>query len=259
MKRSGLVILAAGFLALGACAPGEVAVVAEDDVQDPEAGGMVTRPVTDLEIFLLPYDRDEVFDSLERAASAPEPPIPPALLEARDMVAEAQRDWASKQARWGVLRDTVAKLAEALKELDRRQGQYKVLYDDYQDFQEQLDILDGQVGQAFAKFDNLQRGVIEQSNAVKARQDLWAQEAFREVPAVIEAKIEASGREALADTTDAQGMVTVAKVKPGTWWVHARMEYAYTELYWNVEIEVVGGEVFQLRLTRANATERPNL
>jgi hypothetical protein len=41
--------------------------------------------------------------------------------------------------------------------------------------------------------------------------------------------------------------------------VYARYELAYTELYWNVPIEVTGGEPTTVVLTRANADERIKL
>jgi hypothetical protein len=48
-------------------------------------------------------------------------------------------------------------------------------------------------------------------------------------------------------------------VKPGVYWVYARYELAYTELYWNVMITVEGGEPLTVQLTRANAQERIKL
>ena len=48
-------------------------------------------------------------------------------------------------------------------------------------------------------------------------------------------------------------------MKPGVYWVHARYELAYMELYWNVMVTVVKGEPHQVRLTRENAEERIKL
>jgi hypothetical protein len=44
----------------------------------------------------------------------------------------------------------------------------------------------------------------------------------------------------------------------GTWWVHARHELPFTELYWNIQIDVQRGEPVQITLNRANAQVRPN-
>jgi hypothetical protein len=38
----------------------------------------------------------------------------------------------------------------------------------------------------------------------------------------------------------------------------ARHELPYSQLYWNIRIEVVRGEPLEVRLNPANAEERPN-
>ena len=74
------------------------------------------------------------------------------------------------------------------------------------------------------------------------------------------AKRQASGLDEATDTTDAMGVArTHLQVKPGQYWVYARYELVYTELYWNVMITVERGEPIQVRLTRENADERIKL
>ena len=88
----------------------------------------------------------------------------------------------------------------------------------------------------------------------------WGDEAFSGSFEVFDAKRRASGLDAVADTTDASGIARQnLKVKPGQYWVYARYELAYTELYWNIPIEVIGGEPLQVSLSRANAEERIKL
>ena len=70
----------------------------------------------------------------------------------------------------------------------------------------------------------------------------------------------ATGLDLAVDTTDASGVARGnLRVAPGQYWVHARYELPYTELYWNVPIDVVRGEPIQVRLTRENAEERISL
>ena len=45
----------------------------------------------------------------------------------------------------------------------------------------------------------------------------------------------------------------------GDYWVTARYELPYTELYWNISMSVVRGEPLQVRLMRDNASSRPKL
>ena len=65
-------------------------------------------------------------------------------------------------------------------------------------------------------------------------------------------------REIVVDTTDATGSTGPMDVEPGTWWVVSRHELPYSQLYWNIQINVERGEPVQVHLDRSNATVRPN-
>ena len=91
----------------------------EIDVANPDGEGMVTRPLSDIEIQILPYDRDAVFDSMAGAFSTPEPPIPEELITERARVQEAQQEWTNYQDRWNLIRDTLQKLSTALEQYNR--------------------------------------------------------------------------------------------------------------------------------------------
>ena len=101
-------------IAASACGPAEVVVTMEIDVASPDGEGMVTRPLSDIEVRLLPYDRDAVFDSMASAFGTPEPPIPEELIAERERVQEAQVEWQNNQNRWNLIRDTLQKLTTAL-------------------------------------------------------------------------------------------------------------------------------------------------
>ncbi|HSM60590.1 MAG TPA: hypothetical protein VK849_07310 [Longimicrobiales bacterium] len=62
----------------------------------------------------------------------------------------------------------------------------------------------------------------------------------------------------MADTTDASGVASF-EVKPGRYWVHARYDLPYTELYWNVQVDIERGDPTQVRLDPSNAEERIKL
>ena len=48
-------------------------------------------------------------------------------------------------------------------------------------------------------------------------------------------------------------------MKTGEWWIHARYDLPYEELYWNVSITVERGDPQRVVLNRANAQRRPKL
>ncbi|MFP3948030.1 MAG: hypothetical protein ACOC8K_06645 [Gemmatimonadota bacterium] len=258
MKRITALAAVLGSLALAACQPAQVVVTAEAEGTDPETGERVPRPLADMEVSLLPYDRDEVFDSLEAAFPDPEPAIPDSLIEAREDVAEAQTEWRQAEARWNTLRDTLQTLSAELEQYNPAEDRYRELFNIFSDLEGELAGVEEEMNEAFERFDSLQQGIIAQSEDVEASRADWADQAFADAAAVIEARIDDAGVEPRVDTTDASGTITFS-APPGEWWVYTRTELPYSELYWNVPVTVEGGETTEVRLSEENAEERPNL
>ncbi len=256
MTRSNLLPAALAVALLTACGPTQVVVIAEIASNDPSAE---PTPLGDLEIRLFPYDRDLIFDSLTAAATTPEPAIPDSVLDAQNQVAAAQQAWRDMEARWNVLRDTLRALNDELDQSDRTAPRYRILFMDYEDLDEEYADVERQRDAAFTNFTELQGASLAAAQEIRLIRAGWADEAFVDVDEVMTAKQRASGLMVLYDTTNASGVADGFEAKAGDYWVTARYELSYTELYWNVFIEVVRGEPEQVRLTRDNATARPKL
>ena len=260
MRRSALRFAMSLLLTAAACGPAELVVTIEIDVDDPEGDGTITRALSDIEVRLVPYDRDAVFDSMTAAFGTPEPAVPEDLVAARDEVRVAQEAWQRSQARWNTIRDTLQKLNTALEQYNRGEARYVALFREWNDFDGELSGVDREMTQSFDLFTELQQGTIRASDSVRILQDTWGDEAFADVGEVFLAKSRASGLQEATDTTDAMGIArTHLRVSPGQYWIYARYELAYTELYWNVMITLERGEPIQVRLTRENANERIKL
>ncbi|NIR45769.1 MAG: hypothetical protein GWN51_14595 [Gemmatimonadetes bacterium] len=54
-------------------------------------------------------------------------------------------------------------------------------------------------------------------------------------------------------------MARFTGVESGQWWVNARYDRQFDELYWNVPIEVSSGETVQVELTEENAEVRQQM
>lgn len=253
MKRLLLVLVAtSGTLLLGACGSGEVVVQAQ------RGGVDGTEPVAlqDLSIQLLPYDRDAIFDSLEASYPEPEPQIPDSVLELQNAIAQAQEEWKAAESQWGVVRDSLKTISTRLQGMSRAKPEYVALYRDFQDLDPQEQELKKRMDAAFARFTQLQSDFVSQTEEIKVKRQLWADEAFAPVDSVMATRIAAVKLKPAVDTTTAAG-VAQFKVKPGKWWVHARYELPYQELYWNVPVEVERGKPVPVQLTRENAQIRP--
>ena len=252
-RRTGFGLGLIATLALGACGQGEVVVVVELE----DEGGEEATLLEDVEVRLLPYDRDHVFDSLIRNAPTPEPQIPPELVDARADIAEAQREWTAAEARAALLRDTINKLNERLAGLNRAMNEYSRIFQQLDPMITEHEQVNRDKVVLFERFDELQKANIEQIDAIRIERENWEDQAFRDVGEVIDALVEQSGLEQHWDTTGAEGATRVDRLAPGRYWVYARYELPYDELYWNIPITVERGEPVVVRLNRANATLRP--
>ena len=257
MTRSNFLPVILGAALLSACGPTQVVVTAEiaqnDQSQDAEP-----RALGDLEIRLFPYDRDAIFDSLTAAAARPEPPIPDSVLATQNQVAESQQAWRDTEARWNTLRDTLRTLSDELDQMNRQQGQYRVLYNEFQDMEDEYADVEDERDAAFEAFTSLQGASLAAAQEIRLLRETWADEAYAEVGVAMTAHERASGLQVLADTTDANGIAEF-EADAGDYWVTARYELPYTELYWNISITVVRGEPLQVPLRRDNASSRPKL
>lgn len=257
MKR--VLALPAVVLLLGTAACSSPEVVAEAAIVQESTGETIA--LQDLPIRLLPYDRDALFDSLEAAYGTPEPPIPPDLLQARQAVLEAQEAHSQAEARWGTVRDSLRTLSERTQQMGQRglrgTPQYLQAFEAFNRLEPEEARVKQQADQAFARFTELQEATIARSDSLRVAREAWADEAFRDFQSIVEAKLETSGREELADTTNAAG-VAVFRAPEGQWWVYARYTLPYEELYWNEPIEVSGDSTY-IRLNEENAERRPDL
>jgi hypothetical protein len=257
MRRSWLAFVLLVSLALTACGPSQVVVTAELEVEDPETGEMTSNPIADLEVELLPFDRDQILDSLEAAFGEPEPALPDDFLEAQDSIQAAQEEWRAAEAEWATLRDRAQSITEEMEPLARGEAAYVALYREFEDVEERLTRVEREKNRLFERFTELQEGFMQRADSLRLVRDQWADEAFADAFDVFATKIEETGKEIVVDTTGAEGMVTV-DVEPGEWWVHARHELPFELLYWNLPVTVARGEPATVFLTRETAEIRPN-
>ena len=195
----------------------------------------------------------------QMVAPTPEPAIPDSVLDAQNQVAAAQQAWRDTEARWNVLRDTLQTLTEELDQLSRGQAQYRLLFRDFQDLDEEYVRVERQRDASFENFTSLQAASVAAAEETRVLREQWANEAFAGVGEMLTLHERASGLATLYDTTDAGGIADGFEAKAGEYWITARYELPYTELYWNVMITVVRGEPHQVRLTREHADERIKL
>ena len=261
--RRVVLILAAAVTAVStaACGGGDVAVLAQlegaaTETEQTAAAQSEAVALSSLPVWLLPYDRDVIFDSLAQAYPEPEPQIPDSIADLQERVRVAQQQWQEAETRWGTLRDSLQVISEQMEGLDQSSGEYFALFQDFNDLEGEVNDLYEESRTQFEEFESLQNRLSQQSREISIQRRAWADDAFAAVDSVIMARLDESGLEERADTTTAQGVARFSGVAPGQWWVHARYDRAYDELYWNEPIEVARGEEVTVRLTEENAEVR---
>jgi len=258
MRRSWLAVVLLGSTLTVACGQGQVVITAEVEIPNPEGEGMVVRPIPDLEVQLLPFDRDLVFDSLTQAFSTPEPVIPADLLQAQEEISVAQEEWRSAEQVWGQGRARLQEITEEMEGLARGEAQYVALYREFQDVEDQVNRAERRKDQAFARYTEMFEGYSRRADSMRLVQEDWADQAFADVGTAFAMKLRETGRDILADTTDADGMAGL-EVPPGQWWVHARHELPFSELYWNIPITAERNVPVQVQLNASTAQVRPKM
>ncbi|MEX0907114.1 MAG: hypothetical protein WD054_02200 [Gemmatimonadota bacterium] len=253
MKRVMLAAAAASTMMLAACGGGEVVVQAQ-----VQGEGEQPVPLGGLPLQVLPYDRDAVFDSLQSAYSTPEPEIPAQLSLLQDSIATANQAWTQATADWNAARDSLQQLNSRLQGMSRASGDYIVLYRQVNELFAEVDRAEGTMDREFARFTSLQGRYTAQAEETQRTREQWGDAAFADADVALGERLKASRRRELADTTDANGLARLTGLKSGQWWIHARYELPFDELYWNVPV-TVEGDVVQVLLTRETAEVRPKL
>jgi hypothetical protein len=255
MKRTNLWALALVPFALAACGPGTVQVTGEVDVRDPETGERVNRPIPNLEVQLIPFDRDALFDSLAAAAPSPEPGFPEELELVQDSLFAAQEAQREAESEWLALRERLGEISREMEDYSPAEGRYQVLFTEFNTLEARVTAAERRQDQAFEQVEAIRSRVLGDLAQARIRQEQWEDEAFADYPQILEARLRESRRTIMYDTTDAMGQTTF-RAPTGEWWVHARYPLPTQELYWNIRVDVERGDPLQIRLSRENAETR---
>jgi hypothetical protein len=254
MKRRMLTVVIASAAVLGARGGTEVTV--QTELTGPDGEVIALR---DLPVRAVPYDRDAIFDSLRAEYGEAEPEIPVDLMVLQDSIARAQEEWRVAETRWGAGRDSLRELRAQMDRLSPASGQYIALFNQFNALEAQVNAAQRQSEQAFQRFQNLQNRYTATAEEVRLARNQWADAAYADVDRVIAQRIRELRREERVDTTNANGIARIRGLRAGDWWIHARYDLPFEELYWNIPVTVSRGEQMDVPLTRQTAEVRPKL
>ncbi len=245
------VLALAAFVGFTACSRStQLAVRTVSDGQGEAEVGLAQ-----LQIRLLPYDRDSIFEALARQFAEPEPQPPVDLLSLRDSISVAQERWRAAEAIWNEQRSQLETLSERMKGMSRTSREYANAFRQFDQLDGQLRRLDRDKQRFFERFTELQSAYRTKADSFNAVVLGWGDEAFEGFSAIVDSLLEARGVQELYDTTDASGWAYF-DVPSGQWWIYTRYELPFQEMYWNVAYRSEGG-ADTLALSTTNAELRP--
>ena len=250
MKRLVLMAAVAGTATLAACDGGEVVVQVYT-----EQDGQPT-PVSGLPVRALPYDRNAIFDSLRAEYGTPEPEVPQELNALRDSIAAANQQWSQMNARWAEGLDSLRILRDAMDQIPRMNPRYLPMFNRFNALEREVNTAKQQSDASFARFEALNDRYATRADETRLAREQWADAAYADIDRVIDSRLREMRLQEAVDTTDANGVARFRGLRRGDWWIHARYDLPFDELYWNVPLEAGTQE---LQLTRQNAEVRPKL
>jgi hypothetical protein len=211
-----------------------------------------------IEITLLPYNRDSIFDALTRRAPRPRPEIPADLLALRDSLDELRRLWTEAESQWNAVRDELQRLGEQMGRMNRASREYAQAFARFTELERRYRALEQAKDAAFRRYDELQKRYATRADSVKIARFNWEEEAFAEYVTITDSLLERLGRQIYVDTTAGGGWASF-KVPAGRWYVYTTYELPFRELYFNIPVEIRAGRTDTLILTPDTAEVRPLL
>jgi hypothetical protein len=219
--------------------------------------------LTELAVTALPFDADQVFDSLARLSPTPRPDF--SALEARLQAYRRQEtpprdpeDAAGLNAGWVAVRDSVARMARELSRGDRKAPAYREAYLRFRQLYAHYAAKEAEREARARNLHSGDRAIAEAATHASDSLRAWETQAYGGFPAAAEARVARLGRSVTSTETDSLGAVEL-ELANGNWWLTARArdpDNPFLEIYWNVPVKVTGGLPFSLPLMPENAISR---
>lgn len=217
----------------GACSTSrEVTVL----VRLPNLDG-IEAPVPGLPVVVLSYDRDSVLDALEARAATPRPHA----AELDSLFRAFQTPYlALRQAsrRFEQYRDTLQALRSALDTIARGDPAYQPRFQLFAQLSDSLHRAEQARDRARTELEEARKTFVPLSDSLRLEVRRWEATTFAGYDTIVAHLSDRLGREAVADTTDADGVATIT-LGPGRRWIYARawdVEDPNFEWYWNVPL-----------------------
>lgn len=197
----------------------------------------VETPVTGIGLVALPYDRDSVLAALERTARTPRPDTTELQRLFREFRGPFTAYTGSAFAA-GQLRDSLERLKSRLDSMPRGSDEYRERYAEFGRLTDSLTALQRRTEKRRAELDRARAAFVTRSESLRAAIRHWEDSTYVGYDSITDAIAAQRHREAVTDTTGADGWVHFT-LSEGPWWIYGRSWDATdpnAEWYWNVPV-----------------------
>lgn len=202
-------------------------------------------PLAGFEVMAVPFDAEELLDSLASSSATPRPTFPELerrLSEYRVGDRDTLQPDAQLTAAWLATRDSVMRLSEQLRRMDRTTAAYKEAYARFRDLYARYSAREATREAALRRLFSADRALADQAALAADSLRRWEREAYREFPRLASERVRGQGLSVERVSTDSAGHF-VLRLPPGTWWLNARFpnpDNPFVEYRWNVPLRVAG-------------------
>lgn len=213
-------------------------------------------PVPHVEVTALPFDANELLDSLEAAAHAPRPAFP--SLEAQMMAYRPgpAADLGQAGRAWMATRDSAQRLADSLLSVSHEAAGYPAAYRRFQALYRRLTGRAARREAALKEVTDEIRSLAARAGAAADSIRLWEREAYAAFDSLVALRMAAEGRPAVSSSTDELGTVEL-ELAPGPWWIRAEIRHPdnpFLEYEWNTPVWVRGWWPLRVPVSEKNVT-----
>jgi hypothetical protein len=215
------------------------------------------QPLAGLTIDVLPFDPDQLLDSLGAASGRRRPEFPTLqqiLLHYHRPKAGATLD--GPAAAWLATRDSANVLGDSLRKLNRRAPSYPAAFERYRAiYQRMLERQRSSDGGRVA-IPEEDRRLAERAASAADSLRAWEGVAYAPYPAVAKALAARLGRAPMSAETDSAGNASLT-LAPGLWWLVARLPDAnnpFAELVWKIPVRAAAGRELVVPVFEGNYT-----
>lgn len=202
-------------------------------------------PLAGFEVMAVPFDAEELLDSLAAASPTPRPTFPDLerrLAEYRIGDRDTVQPDAQLTASWLATRDSVMRISERLRAMDRAAPGYKEAYARFRDLYARYASREAAREAALRRLFSSDRALADQAARAADSLRRWERDAYREFPRLASDRVGRLGHSVERVAADSAGRL-VLRLPRGDWWLNARLanpDNPFVEYRWNVPLRVSG-------------------